>query len=93
MPFNGTGTNLLNLITVYANGIGSVFMSLDGIQFFDAPFSILDVIVALLLFKLITWFIIRIITQREEKERINAYTVSEGSKEYASGGDDLDDED
>jgi hypothetical protein len=72
MPFTGDGSGTLSIIAFFASGVGAIFSSLDNIQFFDAPFSILDIFVAILVWELVSWFIIRLITSKDKQE--NDYT-------------------
>lgn len=65
MTFTGDGTNLLHIIVLFANSIKEIVLSLDNIQFLDAPFSLFDVIIAIVLIELIFWFILRVITSRD----------------------------
>ncbi len=62
MTYDYTGNYLLALITFFAVSIGNIFTSLDNVPFFDAPFSILDVFIAILLWHIISWFILRLLT-------------------------------
>ncbi len=59
---------LLAVITFFAVSVGNVFIAFDNIPFFDAPFSILDIFIALLLFDLISWFILRVITSKDKQD-------------------------
>lgn len=69
MTFTGAGIGLLQIIIFFSNSIKNIFIGLDNIQFFDSPFSLLDIFIALILWDLISWFIIRVITGKNlEKE-------------------------
>ncbi len=80
--FTGNGSNTMAIITFFANGVGAVFSSLDNIQFLDAPFSILDVFVAVLLWRLIAWYILRIIIGKDTDAEGYSLTEEEKYKQY-----------
>ncbi len=80
--FTGNGSNTIALVTFFANGVGTIFNSLDDIQFLDAPFSILDVFIAVILWRLITWYILRIITGKDTDTEGYSLTEEEKYKQY-----------
>lgn len=80
--FAGNGTGTLALIQFFAGGVGTLFTSLDNIQFFDLPFSILDIFIAILLWELMEWFIMRIINKTDVRVAPNEYVEEQKYKQY-----------
>jgi len=87
MSYTYDGTYLLATITFFATGVGLVFLSLDNVPFFDAPFSILDVIIAILLLRLMAWYVLRIISGKDAEWSDKATTEDERFEEYLSNKD------
>jgi uncharacterized membrane-anchored protein YitT (DUF2179 family) len=82
MGFTGTGILLITLITFFGKSVGMILTSFDNIQFLDAPFSLLDVFIAIMLWELMSWYIIRLITSKEyEYNKQSAYMTAEGRDE------------
>lgn len=80
--FTGNGAGLLQTIQFFTYGVGTIFNSLDNVQFFDAPFSILDVFIAVLLWELVSWYIMRIINKTDTREAPNEYVEAQAYAQY-----------
>jgi len=95
MTFIGTAENLLSIITFFASSVGAILLSTDEIQFMDAPFSILDIFIAIMLFELIYWYIIRLISAKDKDydkwgaERRDEETLSSMDEIEEYGEEDL----
>lgn len=64
-----TGTQVLQIVAAYANSVKNILFGLDNVILFEA-ISVLDMFIAIMLFDLIIWFIIRLIKGKEENENI-----------------------
>jgi len=84
MTFIGTGENLLAIITFFASSVGKILLATDEIQVMDAPISVLDIFISIILLEMLFWYIIRIITSKNTE---NTNKESENNTENSNNED------
>lgn len=86
--FIGTGIGVAQIVAMIGYGIFSIFNGMRITQFGDTPFSILDVFIAIMLFDLIAWYLIRLATKRDsgvDEEMDNEDKGDMGETGFSSG--------